>query len=73
MSDLPRLLDVPGVMTHLHLGRSKVYELIGSGQLRSIKVGSRRLVTESALAGYIASLIPEPAAPCWQSETPRVA
>jgi excisionase family DNA binding protein len=51
-----RLHPVEGVMERLSLGRSSVYELLGSGQLRSIKVGRRRLVSESALAEYINSI-----------------
>jgi len=37
----------------LRLSRDKVYELIRSGQLRSIKVGSRRLVPVAALTEYV--------------------
>jgi excisionase family DNA binding protein len=31
------------------ISRAKLYELLGSGQLRSIKVGSRRLIPMSAI------------------------
>jgi excisionase family DNA binding protein len=37
----------------LRLSRDKVYELIRSGELRSIKVGSRRLVPVVALTEYV--------------------
>lgn len=51
-----RLHDIEGVMERTKLRRSKVFEVIGSGQLRSIKVGRRRLVSESALVQFITDL-----------------
>jgi excisionase family DNA binding protein len=48
-----RLNSVEDVMERLKLGRSKVFEVIGSGALRSIKVGRRRLVSEAALVDFI--------------------
>lgn len=48
-----QLHDVEAVMKRLNLGRSKVFELISSGQLRSVKVGRRRLVSDAAIADYI--------------------
>jgi excisionase family DNA binding protein len=43
-------------MGRLNIGRSLVFELIRTNQLRSIKVGRRRLVSESALVECIARL-----------------
>lgn len=40
----------------LRLTRDAVYELIRSGQLRSFKVGRRRLVPIEALTEYVASM-----------------
>lgn len=51
-----RLRAIPGVMEDLCVGRSKVFELIESGELRSIKIGRRRLVPTSAIAEYIDKL-----------------
>lgn len=51
-----RLHSVEDIMGRLNLGRSKVYELLGSGQLRSIKVGRRRLVSDAALVDFISQL-----------------
>ncbi|WP_231120091.1 helix-turn-helix domain-containing protein [Mycobacterium colombiense] len=39
------------------LSRSKIYEELESGRLKSVKVGRRRLVTESQLIDYIDSLV----------------
>lgn len=48
-----RLNSVEAVIERLGLGRSKVYEELSSGRLRSVKVGRRRLISESALIDYI--------------------
>lgn len=42
----------------LGLGRTKVYELIASGELRSVKIGSARRVSAVALTEFVASLDP---------------
>lgn len=48
-----RLHPVEGVMGRLCLGRSTVFALMASGELRSVKVGRRRLVPESAIVEFI--------------------
>ena len=40
----------------LRLSRSLLYELIRSGELRTVKAGRRRLVPVEALAEYVARL-----------------
>lgn len=55
LTDKP-LYRIPEVIELLPLSRSKIYELIRSGRLRSVKEGSSRLVTKSALADYVALL-----------------
>jgi excisionase family DNA binding protein len=39
----------------LHVGRDKVYYLLRTGQLRSIKIGKLRRITEQHLVEFIAS------------------
>jgi excisionase family DNA binding protein len=39
----------------LHVGRDKVYELIRTGQLHSIKIGKLRRITEEQLNEFVAS------------------
>jgi excisionase family DNA binding protein len=56
LAQVARLHTVESVMERLCLGRSKTFELIASGELRSIKVGRRRLISEAALAQYITEL-----------------
>ncbi len=53
---VPVLYDVDEAAEALRLSRSLLYELIRSGQLRTVKAGRRRLVPVSALAEYVASL-----------------
>ena len=50
----PLLLRVEEVAQTLSLGRSKVYELIASGELPSITIGSARRVPTEALQKWIA-------------------
>lgn len=40
----------------LHIGRDKVYHLLRTGQLRSIKIGKLGRITEDQLAEFIASV-----------------
>ncbi|SDC25476.1 DNA binding domain-containing protein, excisionase family [Mycolicibacterium neoaurum] len=51
-----QLWPVETVMARLSVGRSTAFNLMASGQLRSVKVGRRRLVSEASLCEYIASL-----------------
>lgn len=50
-----RLLDIESASTMLGIGRSRLYDEIGAGRLRSIKVGRRRLVPTGAIADFIAA------------------
>jgi excisionase family DNA binding protein len=40
----------------LHVGRDKVYYLLRTKQLRSIKIGKLRRITDAQLTEFIASL-----------------
>jgi excisionase family DNA binding protein len=53
----PRLLPIEAVMAQLGVGRSTVFELIANRQLRSVKIGRRRLVPQVAVDELIANLI----------------
>lgn len=54
----PRLLDVPSAAALLGVNESTVWELVdrGSGPLRSVKIGRRRLIPLSAVDAYVADL-----------------
>ncbi|MQY08063.1 helix-turn-helix domain-containing protein [Actinomadura macrotermitis] len=47
---------VEQVAETLQIGRDKVYGLIRTGHLRSIKIGKLRRITDRQLAEFIASL-----------------
>jgi excisionase family DNA binding protein len=47
---------VEQVAKMLHIGRDKVYHLLRTGQLRSIKIGNSRRITDEHLAAFVASL-----------------
>ncbi len=48
--------SIDEIADQLSVGRTLVYRLIGSGELRSIKIGGRRLVTDGQLRALVASL-----------------
>lgn len=50
---LYRVEDMPRV---LRLSRSRIYELIRAGRLRTVKEGRTRLVPQSAVTEYVALL-----------------
>lgn len=49
-----RLLSVEETAECMSIGRDAVYELIRTGALRSITIGSRRLISVAAIDAYIA-------------------
>lgn len=51
-----RAYTVGQVAEMLHVGRDKIYYLLRTGQLHSIKIGKLRRITEQQLADFIASL-----------------
>lgn len=51
-----RLLDMREVAAILHVGRSTAFGLVASGELRSVRIGRRRLVSEDALDEFIRGL-----------------
>lgn len=50
------LLTAEEVAQALGIGRSKVYELMASGQLRSVAIGRLRRVPAARLAEFVANL-----------------
>jgi excisionase family DNA binding protein len=43
----------------LAVGRSKMYELMASGAIKSVKIGGCRRIPTAALEEYVASLVEE--------------
>ena len=56
MNQNPQLLSVSEAAEQLGIGRSTAFELIKAGTLRSVKIGSRRLISAQAIADFIATL-----------------
>ena len=48
------LLSPSEAAAHLSVGRSKVYELMRLGQLRSVKIGGSRRIPRAALTDFVA-------------------
>ncbi|MFE3633430.1 helix-turn-helix domain-containing protein [Streptomyces sp. NPDC059168] len=57
----PVLLTVPEVMTRLKVGRTKVYDLIRTHRLVSIKVDGCRRIPDQAVQDFITARIGEAA------------
>jgi excisionase family DNA binding protein len=51
-----QLHSVPVARRRLNVGLTKFYELINNGELRTVKIGARRLVSEDAIVDFIARL-----------------
>ncbi len=56
MQDIKLLYRVPEVAEALGISRAKVYQLIQSGTLRSVKIDSSRLVRSADLMEFVADL-----------------
>jgi len=49
----PITVRIPVAVRMTGIGRSKLYELIGAGEIETIKVGSSRLVIVSSLKEFV--------------------
>ena len=56
MQDIKLLYRVPEVAEALGISRAKVYQLIQSGALRSVKIDSSRLIRSADLMEFVADL-----------------
>lgn len=54
-----RLLTPEEVASVLQIGRTRVYELLAYGDLRSVRIGKSRRIRRSDLDNFIASLTTE--------------
>ncbi|SKA30942.1 DNA binding domain-containing protein, excisionase family [Marinactinospora thermotolerans DSM 45154] len=58
MTNPPRLLlTVPEAARMLAVSRSKLYELLASGEVRSLRIGGSRRIPVSALNDYVSGLL----------------
>lgn len=51
--ELPLVLKVEDLMPILNIGRNTAYELVRSGQIRSIRVGRQIRVPKEAVIAYL--------------------
>ncbi len=56
MQSTPMLLTAEDVAERTNLGRSTIYALLKSGELKSVKVGRARRIPAAALDEFIANL-----------------
>ena len=57
MTSGPALYDEPGARAQLgNIGRTKLFELVSRGELRSVHIGRRMFVTATAIAEYVERL-----------------
>lgn len=55
--EVDNLNDLPAARIKLGgIGRSSIYRLMDTGELRSVKVGRRRLIPDSSIQQYIEGL-----------------
>ena len=53
LDDLPLTLRVEELMPILNIGRNTAYELVRSGQIRSIKIGKQLRIPRDAVVGFL--------------------
>ena len=53
LDDLPLALRVEDLMPILDIGRNTAYELVRSGQIRSIRIGRKIRVPKDAVAAFL--------------------
>lgn len=53
-------LSIEEVCTATGLGRTKLYQLINSGELKARKIGKRTIILKDDLDAFLASLKPYP-------------
>ena len=54
LDDLPLVLRVEDLMPVLDLGRNTAYELVRSGQIRSVRVGRKLRIPKQAVEDFLA-------------------
>lgn len=53
LDDLPLVLRMEDLMSALDIGRNAAYELVRSGQIRSIRIGRQIRVPKDAVREYL--------------------
>lgn len=53
---MPLLLTIPQAAAELTISRSRLYELIAQGEIRSVHIGALHRIEPAALREYVAAL-----------------
>ena len=53
LDDLPLVLRVEDLMSVLKVGRNAAYELVRSGQIRSVRIGRQIRIPKDAIREYL--------------------
>jgi hypothetical protein len=53
------LVPIPDALWQLSISRTRLYELLNSGELVGVKVGSRTLVTQQSIRSFVEKLTAE--------------
>ena len=56
ISQLPLVLTIDDLISVLHIGRNKAYDLVKTKQIQSIKVGKQIRIPRAALERYLSTL-----------------
>lgn len=56
ISEMPLTLRVEELMPILNIGRNTAYELVKSGEIRSIKVGRQLRIPRDAIEDFLAGI-----------------
>lgn len=56
ISQLPLVLTIDDLISVLHIGRNKAYDLVKSKQIQSIKVGKQIRIPRAALERYLSTI-----------------
>ena len=51
--NIPLIMTVEDLMHILHVGRNTAYELVRSGEIKSIRVGRQIRITRDALTAFL--------------------
>jgi hypothetical protein len=54
--DFPEHLTIAETVSHYRIGRTKLFSLIGRGEIEAVKLGSRTLVRSASAREFFASL-----------------
>ena len=57
LSEIPLVLRIEDIMLLLSIGRNSAYQLVHSGRLESIRVGTQNRIPRQALLRFLGELV----------------